>query len=103
MEYLMKDLDINETAAEVIADFLPEESIRICDLIISAIIADEEAYKWRDELAELFASIPFGETSDPDSALNKHFAVAVAEELGPDMAQQLYRFAVLVTKIAGMR
>lgn len=31
---------------------------------------------------------------------DKHLAVDVAEELGPDNAQALYRFAVLVTKLA---
>ena len=31
---------------------------------------------------------------------DKHFAVELAEELGPDKAQELYRFAVLVTKLA---
>lgn len=64
--------------------------------------------------AELFAS--FGESLEEDSmasflrhaipwgdaeseAPNKRLALAVAEEFGPEMAQLLYRFAVLVTKL----
>ena len=54
-------------------------------------------------LARLILQIPITEgpgNADPDAAIRKHFAVDVADEIGPDWAQALYRFAVLVTKLA---
>lgn len=36
----------------------------------------------------------------PESGVNKRLALEVAERLGPDWAQALYHFAVLVTKLA---
>lgn len=36
----------------------------------------------------------------PESGVNKRLALEAAERLGPDWAQALYRFAVLVTKLA---
>jgi hypothetical protein len=35
-----------------------------------------------------------------DGKLDKRLAIDVAETLGPDHAQTLYKFAVLVTKLA---
>lgn len=36
----------------------------------------------------------------PESGVNKRLALETAERLGPDWAQALYHFAVLVTKLA---
>lgn len=49
-------------------------------------------------LAEFMLQLPWGdaETERP----NKRLALEVAETFGPDWAQVLYRFAVLVTKLA---
>lgn len=49
-------------------------------------------------VAALFSELPIGDVTT--EKLNKRFALEVAEVVGPDWAQVLYRFAVLVTKLA---
>lgn len=51
-------------------------------------------------LANIFLNLPLTTDADPDGPLDKRLALEVAEAIGPDHAQKLYRFAVLVTKIA---
>lgn len=51
-------------------------------------------------LANIFLNLPLTTNADPDGPLDKRLALEVAEAIGPDHAQKLYRFAVLVTKIA---
>lgn len=52
-------------------------------------------------IGQLLLKFPLTETdNNPDSRPNRALALAVADELGPDWAQALYRFAVLVTKLA---
>ena len=50
--------------------------------------------------AQIMLKMPWTQMHNPDGPLDKHFAVEVAETLGPDWAQALYRFAVLTTKVA---
>ena len=81
----------------------PSEAIEIARLIINEVCANDPSDEWREELAALIADIPLGASSDPQSPINSHLAVDVAELMGNEYSQQLYRFAVLVTKIAGAR
>jgi hypothetical protein len=81
----------------------PAEAIEIARLILNEVTANDPVDEWREEVAALIADIPLGTTSDAASPLNSHLAVDVAEIMGDEFAQQLYRFAVLVTKIAGAK
>jgi len=53
-----------------------------------------------EAIGQIVLNLPMTENGDPDSPIDGHLAVDVAKELGPDWAQALYRFAVLVTKLA---
>jgi hypothetical protein len=81
----------------------PAEAVEVARLILNEVVANDPVDEWREEVAALLADIPLGTTSDPQSPLNSHLAVDVAEIMGDAFAQQLYRFAVLVTKIAGAK
>lgn len=50
-------------------------------------------------LARLLLQFPLTDGLDT-GRVNRKLALAVAEEFGPDWAQTLYRFSVLVTKLA---
>lgn len=50
-------------------------------------------------LARLLINFPLAEGRDT-GRVNRKLALAVADELGPDWAQTLYRLSVLVTKLA---
>lgn len=52
-------------------------------------------------IANLLLKMPITkEPGNPEAGVNKRLALEAAEALGPDWAQSLYRFAVLVTKLA---
>lgn len=51
-------------------------------------------------IGAIILNLPLTRNGDPDGPIDKHLAVEVAEALGPDWAQALYRFTVLVTKLA---
>jgi len=51
-------------------------------------------------MGQLLLNMPITEMCDPETPLDKHLAVEIANELGPDWAQAWYRFIVLVTKLA---
>jgi len=51
-----------------------------------------------EAMAQHLLQLPF--TSDCFNTMNKRLALETAEAFGPDHAQGLYRFAVLVTKLA---
>ena len=51
-------------------------------------------------IGQLLLQLPFTEVvGDPESRSARYLAVEVADALGPDHAQALYHFAVLVTKL----
>jgi hypothetical protein len=88
----------------VVAQTLARTLARVIDVADGL---DDPAEMYHDALAEvdhnalaafLLPAIDWGEmeTEKP----NKLLALAVAEEFGPNWAQVLYRFAVLVTKLA---
>lgn len=51
-----------------------------------------------DAIGQLILGIPLEEATTHD--LDRHLAVDVARVIGPDHAQNWYRFAVLMTKLA---
>jgi hypothetical protein len=50
-------------------------------------------------LADILLQLPLTEGDDPDGRVDRALALTVADHIGPDWAQSLYRFAVLVTKL----
>jgi acyl-CoA synthetase (AMP-forming)/AMP-acid ligase II len=94
---------IDKEVVGLIGEFDPAERLEIADRLICDVIASDPESTWREGIAQIIMSLPFGESDDPDSPISAHLAVDVAELFGADAAQQLYRFAVLVTKIAGAK
>jgi len=73
-------------ATDLDSDFLKEELIELRSLT-------------NDAIGELLLAMPITETMNDDE-IDRHLAVDVASIIGPDHAQNWYRFAVLVTKVA---
>ena len=78
-----------------------------CLIDASATVAADkgEGAEWVAHLSapaigSIILTLPITAAGDPEAALDRHLAVDVADTIGPDWAQALYRFAVLVTKLA---
>lgn len=70
--------------------------------LLNSVAADLAATLNEDARAELaFQLLTSGSRDDGEMGVSaKKFAVAFAHKIGPDWGQWLYRFAVLVTKLA---
>lgn len=90
---------------------LAEAFVRLRNVVADWEGEEELAEEWRHLMLELgeadrstvlqaIMETSLREGDHGFTMFSKRFAVQVADDLGPENAQRLYRFAVLVTKLA---